>query len=795
MDKAYHLKANPKAIDRCMVQGEHYRISVLTERLIRLEYSKLGVFEDRMTQTVINRDFLLPQFSVIDKENQVDITTKYLQISYDKREFSSNGLSIRLCRQTFSNNSIWRYGDSSDNLMGTARTLDEADGAIELQEGILSRKGFALINDSQSMTIGDDGWVQTPLKEHHDIYFWGYGHDYMDCIKDFFHLCGKTPLLPRYALGNWWSRFHAYTQQEYMELMDRFKEEELPFSVAVIDMDWHYVKLEEKYGSGWTGYSWNKELFPDYKKMLKELHERGLHVTLNVHPADGVRAHEDAYEDMAKELGVDYVNETPIAFDIADSKFLQAYFKHLHHPLEEEGIDFWWIDWQQGNTTKIPGLDPLWMLNHYHYLDNKRNGKRPMILSRFAGIGSHRYPVGFSGDTIISWKSLAFQPYFTATASNVGYGWWSHDIGGHMKGYCDDELVTRWIQYGVFSPIMRLHSTNSQFTKKEPWMYSDEKRAVMNNFLRLRHRLIPYLYTMNARCYNEDKPLVQPMYYSHPEQYEAYEVPNQYYFGSELIICPITDKMSPILEAGKVKTWLPEGVWYDIFSGLIYKGNRNIIMYRSLETIPVLAKAGAIIPMEAEAAIGDGVDNPKDIEINIFVGADGEQFMYEDDGISTDYEEGKCVTTKYSLTWNQNKRFTIHPAEGDLSLIPETRNYKFKIYGITKNDIDRVEINSRQTVSIISYDEERNIATLEIKELDVKDELTICFYSNTNIACNKSLWRIFDILNRAQIEFSVKEKIYNMINNSNSLDLIISNLSYVDTYPELKEMIQEIVLS
>ena len=795
MDKKYHLQANPKAIDRCMVKGENYRISVLTERLIRLEYSKHGVFEDRMTQTVINRDFPVPQFSVNDMENQVDITTKYLQISYDKKEFTSSGLSIRLCRQTFSNNSIWRYGDSGDNLMGTARTLDEADGAIKLQEGILSRTGFALIDDSQSMTIGEDGWVQTPLTDHHDIYFWGYGHDYMNCIKDFFHLCGKTPLLPRYALGNWWSRFHAYTQKEYMELIDRFEEERLPFSVAVIDMDWHYVKLEEKYGSGWTGYTWNKELYPNHKNMLRELHERGYHVTLNVHPADGVRAHEDAYEEMAIELGVDYENEIPIAFDITDPKFMRSYFNHLHHPLEEEGVDFWWIDWQQGNTSKIPGLDPLWMLNHYHYLDNKSISKRPMILSRFAGIGSHRYPVGFSGDTIISWKSLAFQPYFTATASNVGYGWWSHDIGGHMNGYSDGELITRWIQYGVFSPIMRLHSSNSKFARKEPWMYPDEKKAVISDFLRLRHRLIPYLYTMNARCYNENQPLVQPMYYNHPERYEAYEVPNQYYFGSELIVCPITEKMNPILEAGKVKTWLPEGIWYDFFSGLTYNGNRNLIMYRTLKTIPVLAKAGAIIPMEAEASIGDGVDNPKDIELNVFVGADGVQVMYEDDGISMDYEEGKCVETKYSLTWNQTKRLTIHPVKGDLSLIPESRNYNMRIYGITKQDIERVEINYRQAESLISYDEERNIVSLEIKDLNVKDELTVWFHSNTCVASNKILWRIFDILNRAQIEFCVKEKIYHMIANSDSVDIIISNLSFVDTYPELKEMIQEIVLS
>ena len=108
--------------------------------------------------------------------------------------------------------------------------------------------------------------------------------------------------------------------------------------------------------------------------------------------------------------------------------------------LEKEGVDFWWIDWQQGTKTKIPGLDPLWALNHYHTLDSAKNGSRPLTLSRYSGLGSHRFPLGFSGDTICSWKSLKFQPYFTGSAANAGYTWWSHDIGGHMHGIQDDEL-------------------------------------------------------------------------------------------------------------------------------------------------------------------------------------------------------------------------------------------------------------------------------------------------------------------------------------------------------------------
>ena len=217
----------------------------------------------------------------------------------------------------------------------------------------------------------------------------------------------------------------------------------------------------------------------------------------------------------------------------------------LHRGLEDDGVDFWWLDWQSGPHSRVAGIDPLWMLNHFHFLDSARDGRRPLTFSRYAGPGSHRYPVGFSGDTVISWASLAFQPYFTATASNIGYGWWSHDIGGHMFGGKDDELATRWVQLGVFSPILRLHSGANPFTAKEPWTFEPAARAVMTEHLRLRHRLVPYLHTMNHRAASEGRPLVEPLYHRWPSADEAYDQPNQFLFGSELVVAPLTTPARP----------------------------------------------------------------------------------------------------------------------------------------------------------------------------------------------------------------------------------------------------------
>ena len=154
-------------------------------------------------------------------------------------------------------------------------------------------------------------------------------------------------------------------------------------------MDWHITKIPERFGSGWTGYSWNRELIPEPEKLLKKLHDKKLKLSLNVHPADGIRAYEDAYPAVAKRLGLDAASEEPAIFDIADPRFRESYFKDVHYPLEEQGVDFWWIDWQQG-TQGVQ--DPLWLLNHYHFVDNCKREDGGLILSRYAGPGSHRNP-------------------------------------------------------------------------------------------------------------------------------------------------------------------------------------------------------------------------------------------------------------------------------------------------------------------------------------------------------------------------------------------------------------------
>ncbi len=769
------LKCQPLCRKEAVLAGDCYRISVLTPALVRLEYSPEGIFEDRATQVVINRDFPVPEFQVKETERELVLFTECLELHYDRGPFTAEGLFIRT-KGAGSSGAAWHYGQEPEDLGGTARTLDKADGPVPLGHGLLSRKGYSLIDDSRSMILQEDGWIAPRKEGIADLYFLGYGHAYLRCLRDFYQLCGRTPLLPRYALGNWWSRFHPYTQEEYQGLMERFAGEGIPFTVAVIDMDWHlWQEVDPKYGSGWTGYTWNRKLFPEPERFLQWLHAHGMKTALNVHPADGVRAYEEPYDRVANAMGIDPASGEPVEFDPTDPHFMEVYLKELHHPMEREGVDFWWLDWQQGTSTRIPGLDPLWMLNHYHYLDSGWKGTRSLTFSRYAGLGSHRYPIGFSGDTVISWASLKFQCYFTATASNVGYGWWSHDIGGHMNGARDEELMTRWLQFGVFSPINRLHSTRNRFNGKEPWNYDAVIREILERYLRLRHSLIPYLYTMNRRASREGLPLLMPLYYLEPERSEAYQAPEEYYFGSELLAAPVTEPQDPVGKAAKVRAWLPEGLWADFFTGLVYEGGRFLKLWRGLEDLPVLMKAGAIVPMRDSSLRDNSLENPGAMEVRIFPAADGAFTLWEDAGDTPEDLEENWAYTNFSVTAGEKGCFVVEGAKGNLSVIPENRSWRLVFVG-TGCGTPAVYVKGFPAPCQSFYEAETESLVVEIPRVPVEAEIRAEFPEGMFPAEGAVEERCYRILDKSRIAYDLKQALYEAIEKSgrNALGAVLA---------------------
>ena len=663
------LRGEPVADPRaCVVHGET-RFSVLTPRLIRIEWAPDGNFDDRPTYAFPNRRAPAPPFHFAVAQDTLTLDTGALRLRRIglRGPHSAANLSLELSVAGTINR--WSPGTSDPlNLRGARRTLDGCQGQAALEPGLLSRSGWALHDDSAAVRFDPDtGWVQPrPESPHQDWYFFGYGHDFRNALADYARFGGPVPLVPRWALGAWWSRYHAYSEDELRDLVAAFATHDVPLDVLVIDMDWHTPR-------GWTGYTWNTDLFPDPPAFLAWLHDQGLRVTLNLHPADGVQTHEAVYPSFAAAMEVDPGQGVP--FRIGDARFARNYFHLLHHPLEDQGVDFWWMDWQQGRTCEVPGLDPLPWLNHLHFSDMRRRpDRRPILLSRWGGLGNHRYPIGFSGDTYATWEALRFQPYFTASAANVLYGWWSHDIGGHFDAV-EPELYTRWVQFGAFSPILRLHSTNDPAAERRPWAFPPAARDAARAAFAARYALLPYLYTLARIHTDTGLAPCRPLYYEWPEAEAAYVAREQFALGDQLIVAPIVHPSDPASGLAHADVWVPPGDWIERASGELLHGPAWVRLAGDLNTIPQLVRAGGILPL-APVHPRSHHQTHNRLILAVFSGEHGTLRFYEDAGEGEAYRHGEYEWTSVEVRSADGGRtlaVSIGPVEGHCPTLPAER--------------------------------------------------------------------------------------------------------------------------
>jgi alpha-glucosidase len=696
----------PLADPRAVVTSGAARFTVLTPQLLRLEWAENAQFENRASLVFIHRRLPVPEFQARRENGWLILRTQKLALRYREKsgEFRSDNLSIAL--ELNGKPVEWHPGlPDKGNLGGTIRTLDGVRGETSLEPGLLSRDGWVLVDDSLRPLLDDSEWpwvVPRPPGKRQDWYFFGYGHDYKQALYDFTRVAGKIPLPPRFAFGTWWSRYWSYTDQEFQELVREFQRHDVPLDVLVIDMDWHLTfgtkwwenkKDQSGHTLGWSGYTWNRILFPDPPGFLQWVKRQGLKTTLNMHPASGVQPHEEQYEEMARAMGIDPATRRYVPFDITDKKFAENYFRILHHPLERMGVDFFWLDWQQEHITRVPNLNPTWWLNYVHFTDMERRGKRPILFHRWGGLGNHRYQIGFSGDTIAVWESLAFQPYFTATAANVGYGYWSHDIGGHMRARLGaqppvgqpmepdyPELYTRWIQFGVFSPILRTHTTKDPTSERRIWAYPPEYFAVMRDAFLLRYALIPYIYTAARHAYDSGISLCRPLYYDFPEAPEAYKYKHEYMFGDAILAAPVTAPLDAANLLAPQKIWLPPGEWIEWPSGTRLTGPAKLERHFALDEIPLYVKAGAILPMQPKMRYSN--ERPLDpLILTIFPGEFGETRIYEDAGDTLGYQKDEFSWTpvRHARQPDGSHRIEILPAEGSFPGMLAERAYEIHL--------------------------------------------------------------------------------------------------------------------
>lgn len=749
----FKIKTNALANEANIIKGKYYRITVITANLIRFEYSTSGEFLDAPTEFAWNRNLGITNFTKREDVNFLEISTPYLKINYTKeKNFIGSKMvpDANLKVNILGSNALWYYGNLEVKNLKTSDN-ELRDGSLKAK-GLYSLDGYASVDDSDSKVLLEDGTFAPRSFKELDIYLFVYNKDFLLCLKNYYALTGSPSLIPRYALGNWWSKTVAYNELDIKNLVEKFKMKKIPISIMLLDDDWH-KKIYKKA----TGFTFNNNLFPNPSALANYLHEQKIELGLAVNPTEGFFPIDDIYVESSK-----YLEPTKngfIPFNVVNPRWLDVYLKMYIHPLDKLGVDFYWIK----DFNKVSNND-MFLLNHYQMYDMLRNfDNRPLTLSNYTGICDHRYSILYSGKQNVSWDTLAVIPRHNFSATNKGITWWAHDIGGYYKGIEESELFIRFVQLGIFSPILKFGSAECKYYKREPWKWDIKTYSIVKEYLTLRHQLVPYFYSLAYELYKNYQPLLRPIYYDNEFVIDDERYKNEYYLGNELLVCPITTKKDPVMDRTIQRMFIPAGTWYDFVTGKKFPGEKEYVSFIKEQDYPVFARAGSIIPMGLNDNLND-LTPPKNMEIHIFPGCSNSFKLYEDDGITNLYLKGYYLLTSIDYKYESTGyTLTLKALEGKSGIVPDKRNYKFRFRN-TKSSSKISVVHNGEAYEFATY-VDGNDFVVEVLNVNTTGQLQIkCLEPNFEIEATRIInSEIDDILNDVFIETEVKQKLANIL--------------------------------
>jgi len=710
------------------------RLSIITPQLLRLEYAKDGKFIDEPTLFAYDRSNMLPFDSIEVKDlgdGRYEIKTSALNIKYhdDGFPFSTSNLAVYYTldgkKKKFTNRFL-----PKNNLGGTVETLDRVTKEIPMDDGLLSRDGWYMIDDERSDLLVD-GWLKPRDTNSHiqDQYCFIYGNDYRGALASLGAISGKVPMTRKYIHGVWYCRYWDYTADEFLDIIKGYDENDFPIDNIVFDMGWHTNDATTGTGHNghlnWNGYTWNKELIPDPKALIDSIHARGVTVSLNDHPHDGIRPHEHNYAKFAAELGA---TDGPIPlFDLSDRNYMEKFFKYAHRPSEDMGVDFWWLDWQQNYLYPyVRGLNTtsLAWINELYYRDSQNNNRRGAGYSRWAGWGDHRHPIQFSGDAQSNWEILAFEVKLTSGSGQGGCYYWAHDIGG-FRGKPNPELTVRWTQFGALSAALRVHSTKDAKLDRRPWISGEQETKAMRRMYHIRSQIMPYVYSSVWQTHNTMVPLNRNMFIDYGNQPESFEQPQQFTFGDLLLAAPITTPGEGPDKVASQKVWFPAGeVWYDYFTHERKDGGKTENIAKPLDEFPLYIRGGWILPMQPYTP-RPATEPLRTLVMRVYPAdgdADNTFTLYEDDGISLDYQKGIYATTDLQYIQAGTKAtVTVHPAKGSYPGQITKRAYRLELPALSEKT--QIKVNGKRAKAV--YDAKAGCMAVDIPATSVNKSIKI----------------------------------------------------------------------
>lgn len=727
----YYIESRTKLIsnkESCII-GNKYRITILTPRLARLEYTPSGKFIDEPTALVINRTFPKTPYGITESETLIQIDTGIFTITYVKdKDFKAGNLGSNL-KAVINNTTIeWQMNSPQvKNLRGINYSIDSIKDKIILDTGLYSLDGYAVVKDNTPVLTENDIFI--PREEgSKDIYLFMYNKDFDGCLNDYFTLTGYPNLIPRYALGAWWYKNDNYTSKDIISLVDRFNKDNIPISIFLL-------------GDSWRG---NNNYIPsiDLKNVSDYLKQKNIKLGVTINPNLEIAKGTNEYN-----LISNYTNEEKFKFIPLSNEKLDIYLNMFINNLEMQGVELYSIDYNNPNDK----ID-LWKFAHYHHGKIETRGKRGLSLTRNHGIAVHRYPIIWSGKTLVNWTTLNLLPRYNLQGYNVGVSFIAHPIGGYHNGIEEAELYLRYIQFACFSPIFLLASEGGKYYKREPWKWNPIIENDIINFMNLRYKLIPYIYTESYNYHKTGKGIVKPFYYDYPKILDDVQYKNQYFFGQNLFVSPITNKKNIVIDRVMKKVFVPDGIWFNLLDGKQYNGAKYYTNFYRDEDYPVFVKAGSIIPMSYNIK----EDIPSTLELNIYPLNDGTYNLYEDDGITNNYKKGMYMITNFSYHYEKDN-YTLKISKSEGKNLLSKRNYLLRFKN-TKN-IKAVYIEDKSITYNCYYD--KNDFIIQINNLIVGRDLEVNIKGENVLVSSIRLINedIKEILYDLAINTSLKDKL------------------------------------
>jgi len=564
---------------------------------------------------------------------------------------------------------------------------------------LVTNKGYGVIWDNPSATTVTPGLEgQTVWRSNvgeRVSYFIILGETTDDLYAAYRKLTGVTPLPPKAAFGYIQSKARYDSQKQILDVAAGYRSRGYPLDIMVLD--WFY----------WTRMGQldiDPAEFPDPTAMNKALHDAGMRSIVSVWPRF---ERESRYFDWLAEKGwllkdadgkpVDGLavrsDRAGALIDSTNPDAREWYWGKIRDNIASTGFDWFWLDETEPDLVPDGYFYSIGSGDRYHNLfplvhtegvsegsRRDRPRKRNLILARAAYLGAQRYGSLFwSSDINPTWETLKRQVPTGLDVTASGLAYWGNDIGGWQSlpqqhvpdhaplvdasdardvvgGYADyPELITRWYEYGVFTPTMRAHGSRKD---TEVWSYGKQAEAIIVKYLKLRYTLMPYLYSLGKHTYDSGAPFMRALFMDFPHDPKALCVGDEYMFGPAFLVAPVTDQ-----GAVSRSVYLPAGSdWYNYWTQEKFSGGQTVQVAAPIDIIPLFVRAGSIIPM--------GVDVPSTAtsqslkEIRVFPGRSTEFDWYDDDGVSYDYEKGVGKLTR--LRWNDGAgRLTI---EGDAAL-------------------------------------------------------------------------------------------------------------------------------